>query len=381
MSGHPDLQRPVSLGRGLPRAAAPTFGLVPVEGPCSRAGPAPRRLHRAGRTLIRGVLAAGWILALAPAASAQGAAPAPVSAAAMPAASPSHPAAAVQADAPAAPLALLIGEQHDQPDHQRQAAAMVAELAAQRRLHALVLEMAMTGASTAGLSPASTEAELRAALQWDERAWPWARYRELVLAAARSGVPVLGGNLPRPQLRQAQSDPRWDGTIPADAAARLLQAVREGHCGLVPDAHLGPMVRMQVARDRSLAEALLQQLRTAPAGTVVVLHAGAVHAARRTGVPLHLAQLAPQTPVRTVAFGPAREPADFDERRAAREQPQPDHCAALRESGMPPMGRPSAPPGAPPAPAASASSVAPAASTAPPAPSPAPSVAGPSPGP
>jgi uncharacterized iron-regulated protein len=232
---------------------------------------------------------------------------------------------------------LLIGEQHDQPDHQRQAAALVHQLAAQRRLHALVLEMAMSGASTQGLPADAPEPALRAALQWDDSAWPWSRYRELVLAATRAGVPVWGGNLPRPALRQAQADVRWDSAIPQDAAARLLAAVREGHCGLVPDAHLGPMVRMQVARDRALAEALLGQWRTAPAGRVVVLHAGAVHAARRTGVPLHLTQLAPEVVVRTLAFGPTPEPADFDERRPAEQAPSVDHCAELRQRGMPDM--------------------------------------------
>lgn len=398
-------------------AGAPAQALPPAFpraiGRCVPPGLGARHLAGAARALIGGLLAAG-LMALAPAARAQemvlpstqvqqtvasgiaaqeaatAAAASPASASAGRPASPAASAAPAPAPAPVAPspspatlphavpgatpslapLALLIGEQHDQPDHQRQAAGLVADLAAQGRLHALVLEMAQQGASTAGLAPNASEAQLRAALQWDDRAWPWARYRELVLAAARAGVPVLGANLPRPQLREAQAESRWDTAIPPDAWARLLSAVRDGHCGLVPDEHLGPMVRMQVARDRSLAQVLLQQLAASPPARVVVLHAGAVHAARRTGVPLHLAQLAPQTPVRTIAFGPQRSAADFDERRAAREEPQPDHCAALRESGMPLPGRKPAAPAAPAAasaPASASASTTPGAASAPPA--------------
>ena len=215
----------------------------------------------------------------------------------------------------------------------------MSDLAAQGRLHALVLEMAQQGVSTAGLPREASEAQVRAALQWDDFAWPWARYRELVLAAVRAGVPVWGANLPRSALKEAQADARWDATIPAEAWSRLRDAVREGHCGLVPDELLGPLVRMQVARDRSLAQAVVQQLASSPPVRITVLHAGAVHAARRTGVPLHLAELAPAFAVRTLAFGPDRSPADFDERRPARKGPQADHCAALRERGMPLPGR------------------------------------------
>jgi hypothetical protein len=49
--------------------------------------------------------------------------------------------------------ALLLGEQHDAPDHPRWQHAAVAALAAQGRLAALALEMAPAGTSTAGLAP------------------------------------------------------------------------------------------------------------------------------------------------------------------------------------------------------------------------------------
>lgn len=280
-----------------------------------------------------------------------------------------------------AQTAWLIGEQHDQTDQQRQAALLVQGLAVQGRLQGLVLEMAERGGDTRALAADATEEQVRAALRWSERDWPWARYRELVMTAVRAGSPVVGGNLPRAELRPVMQQAEWDGKVPPAARRVLLDAVREGHCGLVPDAHLGPMVRIQVARDRSLAEtvAAVASAQALPVRgeAVVVLQAGAMHASRAAGVPVHLAQLAPNLPVRTIRFAtdPAHLPqvatTGFDEVRQARPEPPRDHCAELRARGMPRVNHgpdgPSSPPAGRPASsptgAASAASAPPAINT------------------
>ena len=97
--------------------------------------------------------------------------------------------------------ALLLGERHDVADHQRRHRDAVVQLAAQQRLAALALEMAEHGTTTAGLERGASEAAVRAALGWDERAWPWAAYAPAVMAAVRAGAPVLGANLPRARMR------------------------------------------------------------------------------------------------------------------------------------------------------------------------------------
>ena len=86
-----------------------------------------------------------------------------------------------------AQTAWLFGEQHDQPDHQRQAAAAVQALAADGRLHAVVLEMAARGFQTHGLPRDASETQVREALQWSE-SWPWTRYRQVVMNAVRAGI-------------------------------------------------------------------------------------------------------------------------------------------------------------------------------------------------
>ena len=238
-----------------------------------------------------------------------------------------------------AQTAWLLGELHDQPDHQRQAAQIVEELAAQGRLQALVLEMAERGRHTQGLPREAGEAQVREALAWHEPGWPWAAYGPAVMAAVRAGVPVHGGNLPRAELRGAMGQARWDDTVPASARERLVDAVREGHCGLVPEAQLPAMARMQIARDDALAATIAASARGAAPDAVVLLLTGAMHASRATGVPLHLPRLAPGLAVRNTAFVSEGRtaPEGFDELRPAQAQPSRDHCADLRERGMPAM--------------------------------------------
>ena len=245
-----------------------------------------------------------------------------------------------------AQTAWLFGEQHDQPDHQRQTAAAVQSLAAEGRLHTVVLEMATRGRDTHGLPRDASEAQVRDALQWSE-SWPWARYRQVVMNAVRAGVPVMGGNLPRERLRSAMSETRWDTLVPEAAREKLLVAVREGHCNLLPESQLAPMVRMQIARDRSLAEALAEAGRDAKATDVLVMLSGSAHASRDTGVPLHVGATSARLTVRSIAFG-SHAVSGFDETRTASTEGAGDHCAELVKRGMPTQGvPPSSPPNQP----------------------------------
>ena len=252
--------------------------------------------------------------------------------------------------AAAPPALLLLGEQHDADAHQQWEAHSVQWLAARGQLAALVLEMAEAGHSTQGLPAQADAAAVRQALAWNDSAWPWAHYGPAVLAAVRAGVPVYGGNLPRAQMKAAQQDSALDTHLGAPAWQRQQDAVREGHCDLLPPAQILPMARIQLARDRSLAQtaqALLQ-----PGRTVLVI-AGLQHVQRHLGIPTWWgqkyeskvaiaqagqAQAAIKTEADWIVLTPALAPRD--------------HCAELRQSwGAPPRTTPSATPSATPAPA------------------------------
>ena len=181
--------------------------------------------------------------------------------------------------------ALLLGEQHDAPAHQQLQRQTVQWLAARGALAALALEMAEQGRSTAGLPRDASEADVQHALAWRDAGWPWQTYRLVVMAAVRAGVPVLGANLPAARQREAMRDAALDARLPPAALAEQQQRVRDGHCGLLPESQIGPMTRVQIARDIAMADTVRAARQP---GRTVLLVAGNGHVHRALGVPLHL---------------------------------------------------------------------------------------------
>jgi uncharacterized iron-regulated protein len=181
--------------------------------------------------------------------------------------------------------ALLLGEQHDAQAHHRIEHEVVSALAARGSLAALALEMAEQGRSTASLKPDASEAEVQAALAWDDKGWPWRRYGPTVMAAVRAGVPVLGANLPRDRMRTAMQNNALDVRLDTVNFERQRQAIRDGHCGLLPEAQTTPMTRIQIARDDAMADTVVAARQP---GRTVVLVAGSGHVLRDRGIPRHL---------------------------------------------------------------------------------------------
>lgn len=181
--------------------------------------------------------------------------------------------------------AVLLGEQHDADLHRRLQLEWIAALARRGTLAALALEMAEQGSSTAGLATTSSEAEVQAALRWNAAGWPWETYGPVVMAAVRAGVPVLGANLARERMRPAMQDATLDALLPPAALVAQRQAIRDGHCGLLPEAQIAPMARIQIARDRAMAQTVAGAARR---GRTVLLVAGSGHVDPALGVPVHL---------------------------------------------------------------------------------------------
>ncbi|MFG0593425.1 ChaN family lipoprotein [Delftia sp. WSY_9] len=227
-----------------------------------------------------------------------------------------------------APIVLL-GEQHDAAAHQAWQQATVQQLATQERLAALVIEMAPRTGSTASLARDASEDAVQQALQWQDAAWPWPRYRGVVMAAVRAGVPVLGGNLPRADMKQAMRNQNLDTHLPPEAWQRQLDAIREGHCGLLPDTQLAPMARIQLARDASMAEVARAAVKP---GTTVLLVAGRGHVLRGVGIPTWLPEAAgAKVAVAQAGETSVAQASDVDWLQKTDALPAKDHCAELRE--------------------------------------------------
>lgn len=223
---------------------------------------------------------------------------------------------------------LLVGEQHDAVAHQEVERAIVENLAARRQLAALAIEMAEADTDTGKLPSAATEAQVRTALRWNDEAWPWKTYAPVVMAAVKAGVPVLGANLPRARMKDAMADVSLDAQLSAAAMQAQRDAIRDGHCGLLPATQIGPMTRIQVARDREMAHTLAE---ARVAGKTVLLVSGAGHTSPALGVPQHLPT---DARVRTLMLdaGSNADRAGFDAVWATPPAPVADHCAGLRET-------------------------------------------------
>ncbi|MBK7546902.1 MAG: ChaN family lipoprotein [Rhodoferax sp.] len=180
---------------------------------------------------------------------------------------------------------LLLGEQHDAPDHQRLQRAVVLALVERGQLAALALEMAEQGTSTAGLPPDSGEGPVRSSLKWNDDGWPWANYGPVVMAAVRAGVPVLGANLPRDQDARRHATRHWDRHLGREQLQTQRSNIREGHCNLLPENQIAPMTRIQLARDAAMAKTVMAARQP---GKTVLLIAGGGHVDRALGVPTHL---------------------------------------------------------------------------------------------
>jgi uncharacterized iron-regulated protein len=101
-----------------------------------------------------------------------------------------------------------------------------------------------------------------------------------------------------------------DTRLAGPALKAQQQAIREGHCDLLPESQIAPMARIQIARDRSMAQVLAK---AAVPGKTVVLIAGNRHVDPALGIPQHL-------PANLRAETAALPP----------EPPKKDYCEELR---------------------------------------------------
>lgn len=230
---------------------------------------------------------------------------------------------------------LLLGEQHSAKAHHDIEQQVIAVLATRGLLAAVALEMSDVGLSTAKLQPRATDEQVRRALHWNDKAWPWAAYGPAVMSAVHAGVPVLGANLPAAQIQASMADRKLDTRLPGPALKAQQQSIRIGHCNLLPENQITPMTRVQIARDIAMADTLGQLVL---AGKVVVLLTGSGHADHNLGVPQHLPADLRVKAVRLLAADPA-DPAGnaivgplsgFDSVWMTPALPPTDDCAGLK---------------------------------------------------
>ncbi|MEG0886386.1 MAG: ChaN family lipoprotein, partial [Janthinobacterium sp.] len=184
---------------------------------------------------------------------------------------------------------VLVGEKHDNPDHHALQLWLLRALQAQRPQSSLLLEMLQPEQQPLvdKVQGQPVLADLPKVLAWQE-GWDWQLYGPIVREALQQRVPLLAANLSPSEMRQAYRQPaslKGERSNSPAVKAALLEQVRAGHCGMLPESQLPAMLAVQQQRDRRMAERLLSAPQPA------LLLAGAYHVRKDLGIPLHLADL------------------------------------------------------------------------------------------
>lgn len=248
---------------------------------------------------------------------------------------------------------VLLGEVHDnRAQHAARAAALQRVLEAGAR-PALAFEQldrdrqaALDSARRAELPP-GTERVDHLIAQAGTSGWDWPLYRPYLALALQYDLPIVAANLSRADATRvtregfgAVFDAATRARLELDALPAALveaqeNAVRVGHCNLLPPAAASRLARAQIARDAALAESIRPYL--APGGRGVILFTGNGHVRTDIGVPFFLGA---QARAHTWSIGliedafvqdRASARGAFDARLVSSTQPRPDPCEGLRQ--------------------------------------------------
>lgn len=197
---------------------------------------------------------------------------------------------------------ILLGEQHDNPDHHALQAWAVEAVATRGRKPAVAFEMidrpqAKTLAGYLEANPKDA-AGLGPALRWEDRGWPdWQMYQPIAAAALAHELPLAAANAGRELTRSVgrqgfaameQDRPArlaLDRPLPQAQQAELQAELQSSHCNMLPEAALKPMANVQRLRDAVMADTLIASAEDAD-GAILIVGGGHVRADR--GVPWYL---------------------------------------------------------------------------------------------
>jgi len=234
----------------------------------------------------------------------------------------------------AKPSRLIVGEQHDNRDHHALQRWLLQALGEQRPQGSLLLEMITPDQQQRvdDVRHASTlPTDLPDALAW-EPGWDWNLYGPVVRFALTQPYPLLAANLNTVEVRAFYAQPpilSGARSNTASVKAELLTQISESHCGLLPASQMPAMLAVQQQRDRRMVERLLA------APTPALLFAGAYHARKDVGVPIHALDLGASeapTVLMLVQQGSEVTAAMADYVWYTPATPAPDYCAEMRKT-------------------------------------------------
>lgn len=233
---------------------------------------------------------------------------------------------AMLADLAAADL-VLIGEKHDNPDHHRAQAELIAAL----QPSGVVFEMLDVDDAT----DATDADELAKQVGWADTSWPdFAVYRPVFAATYAAGAAVVAGHPTREQVDVAMKESidalpsadleglALDRTLSEHARAVLADEIVEAHCGHAPEQMIDMMARAQRLKDLFLARAL----RSVEGRAVLI--AGTGHTRYAGGVPVYVDDLEVRVVHLVEVQADAPTPRDYEAEQLWREGEAPSRAPA-----------------------------------------------------
>lgn len=233
----------------------------------------------------------------------------------------------------AQPSRLIVGEQHDNRDHHQLQLWLLQALGERRPQGSLLLEM-LTPDQQVRVDHVKRSSPLPAdlpnALAW-QPGWEWNLYGPIVGFALTQPYPLLAANLDTLEIRAVYANPPTLSGSRSNAPMvkeTLLAQISDSHCGLLPTSQMPAMLAVQQQRDRRMAGRLLA------APTPSLLFAGAYHARKDVGVPIHVLDLdEPEAPMVLMLAEQGAEvtPAMADYVWYTPATPPRDYCAQMRK--------------------------------------------------
>lgn len=235
---------------------------------------------------------------------------------------------------------LLLGEQHDHPDHHQIQSFILTQLARDNRLGSVAFEMANSDQQALlnewlGRGDEATPEQLN----WSQ-GWPWQRYASQVIISLNEATAVIGADLPRAAQMHAYQQGAAEGQLDDAHSAFMMELIFTSHCEMLPRANLPQMLQVQLGRDQHMAAQMLAATRS---DKVNVLIAGSMHVRNDLGIPRWLS--VPTTsvtlmPLETIDIpehyladvypGFPRTELSSDFLLFTPAMPEQDHCAAFQ---------------------------------------------------
>ena len=198
---------------------------------------------------------------------------------------------------------ILLGENHENEEHHAIEQNLIEAISDAKKLGNVALEMANQKQQDALDRHRHNREVTKEELNWSS-GWPWDWYGELVKTALEKAQRVIATDLTRDQQMQAYMDSEIK--LPTGPYREFMDDILyESHCGKLPKSQLSNMLRVQIARDKAMHSALINN----STNKLDVFIAGTMHTRYDTGIPL-LGELNSKT-ILMVSAGPEMDPGKY----------------------------------------------------------------------